>query len=512
MELNHVVLEERKIMGDIGHCFNLYILSELLLEDEVKEALEVMLKLCKDFRDVHVELKTLLGDDYEKTYPLYENTYNKLFKYIKDAKEKLRGIRTEVENCSLTEEKKSLKIQWDVLLGKVAHENDSMDLETAKDEQEVGRYILKMEKFIDVIFELCGKMKSVDFDEFFEQEISETTLDIRQDIKMAKIWKQELLKAKERVSKFAVFQKDQVEYVTRAENLNAEISYRFKYLSKKFVSDLDDLSDYQILEIYQDKTLDSEFNDILEKVTELASLGTLGGDPVEKMLSKVCKTRNRIALKKDAFYDKLSNIIIERDITPEKMKNAAALKIELPKFTGYDARIDFFTFKSEFTRLVESTVQKKFWVDHLKRNYLGGQASTLVESEVDYDKIWQRLKESFGSPRLLLQNKLSLLDKMGGLYLLKEDHKIGTAVARLCNSMQDLSKVAAEHDLEGQLYEGGGLEKVMSLIGESRHRKFRSENLSSVHSKKQEWQKLYEFLKKERILREKLALDHKMQN
>ena len=230
---------------------------------------------------------------------------------------------------------------------------------------------------------------------------------------------------------------------------------------------------------------------------------------MEKFVNKVFKTRNRIALKKDAFFDTLNSVIKERDITPEKMKNASALKIELPRFTGYDSKMDFFTFKSEFVRLVESTVLKKFWVDHLKRNYLGGNALTMVESESDYDTIWIKLKESFGSPRILLQNKMSLLDKIGGLYLIKGDQKIGVAVAKLCNTMQDLSKLAHEHDLEGQLYEGGGLEKVMSLIGESRHRKFRSENLSSVHSKKQEWQKLFDFLQKEKILRERLALDQK---
>ena len=76
--------------------------------------------------------------------------------------------------------------------------------------------------------------------------------------------------------------------------------------------------------------------------------------------------------------------------------------------------------------------------------------------------------------------------------------------------MKDLGKLAMEHDLEGQLYEGGGLEKVMSLIGESRHRKFRSENLTVDLSKKQLWQKLQEFLGKEKLLTEKVVLDQKI--
>ena len=169
--------------------------------------------------------------------------------------------------------------------------------------------------------------------------------------------------------------------------------------------------------------------------------------------------------------------------------------------------MDFFTFRTEFKKLVEPKIQKKFWPDYLKRNYLGGQALNLIEKETDYDKIWARLKDSFGNSKLLLQNKLSSLDKMGGLYNARSDQKLGNALTKLVNAMQDLSVLASEHDLEGQLYEGGGLEKIMCLLGDKRHRRFRGENLSANFSKKQEWQKLKEFLSKELKLTEKMLID-----
>ena len=78
--------------------------------------------------------------------------------------------------------------------------------------------------------------------------------------------------------------------------------------------------------------------------------------------------------------------------------------------------------------------------------------------------------------------------------------------------MQDLSALAKNHDLEGQLYEGGGLEKVISLLGEARHRRFRVENLTADLTKKQEWQKLQEFLGEGLKLTEKLILDRKSAN
>ena len=94
--------------------------------------------------------------------------------------------------------------------------------------------------------------------------------------------------------------------------------------------------------------------------------------------------------------------------------------------------------------------------------------------------------ESFGNSRLLLQNKLSTLDKIGGLYKVKGDEKLANVIAGLINTMKDLSALALEHKIEGQLYEGGGLEKVLTLIGESRHKEFRSENLGPSTSKKKE--------------------------
>ena len=45
--------------------------------------------------------------------------------------------------------------------------------------------------------------------------------------------------------------------------------------------------------------------------------------------------------------------------------------------------MDFYTFKSEFKKLVEPTVQKKYWADYLKRNFLCGSALILVEKETE---------------------------------------------------------------------------------------------------------------------------------
>ena len=134
-------------------------------------------------------------------------------------------------------------------------------------------------------------------------------------------------------------------------------------------------------------------------------------------------------------------------------------------------------------------------------------ALTLVEREKHYGKIWEKLKESYGNARLLLQNKLGELEKLNCLNS-GGDEKIANGLAKLINAMKELQELATKHFIEGQLYEGGGLEKVFGLIGNSRRRKFRTENLYA-ESKQNEWKELLKFLEKELKIRGKMVLDNK---
>ena len=70
-----------------------------------------------------------------------------------------------------------------------------------------------------------------------------------------------------------------------------------------------------------------------------------------------------------------------------------------------------------------------------------------------------------------------VVDKIGGLWKIKGNGKLANAIAGLINIMTVLSSLAFEHGIEGQLYEGGGLEKILILIVDQRHKKIRSQNL-----------------------------------
>ena len=51
----------------------------------------------------------------------------------------------------------------------------------------------------------------------------------------------------------------------------------------------------------------------------------------------------------------LDKAISTRDISEKKLKNSATLDIEMKKFKGYGSEDDYYTFKSEFKKLVPSS-------------------------------------------------------------------------------------------------------------------------------------------------------------
>ena len=380
MEIAQAKTEELKIVDDIIHNLKLYALDDLGSELEIKEGVGYISHLSEKYRHIHVELKLLAGNQYEKLYPAYEKVTKSLDDYVLHSRKKLRDLNTRYlqdEKLNLENEKvdqmNALKVVFEVLKQKIAVTNDAVDLLTATKDQEIDRYISTMERFIDEVFDVSAKMKQVcpvSYNLNHAKNIQDEIMNIHMDVRLSKLLKHELYDARQKMSCNVLFSADRIKCVTKAENLSAELHIRFKTLSKKYGINLENLSDYQILDLHQKKSGDSEFNEILEKVTEMASLVSVGGEKVKRMLVQVSRTRDKLVSKRESFEDELSTIVVQRDITPEKMKQAAELSIELPKFTGYEGKMDFYTFRTEFKKLIEPRTQKKIWPDVLKRNYL----------------------------------------------------------------------------------------------------------------------------------------------
>ena len=145
------------------------------------------------------------------------------------------------------------------------------------------------------------------------------------------------------------------------------------------------------------------------KITCFSKLVPHCGQKELDIMDELSKMRSNSAEMVTKFSNELGNLLRKHDISEEKLKSVHNLKIEMPKFMGYDSKIDIYTFWAEFEKLIQPVVQKAYWADYLKRNYLAGNALTLVEKIDEIDDIWKRLTGSYGNVRLLLQNKISSL-------------------------------------------------------------------------------------------------------
>ena len=126
------------------------------------------------------------------------------------------------------------------------------------------------------------------------------------------------------------------------------------------------------------------------------------------------------------------------------MKLGLGLRIHIAKFKGYDSELDIYTFRADFEKLIEPILQHKLWVDYLKRNCLAGMALKIVGKIENIDDIWKRLIESFGNTRILLQNQVSALENVGGLWNAIGEEKIALILATLISIMGELCDLATK--------------------------------------------------------------------
>ena len=271
--------------------------------------------------------------------------------------------------------------------------------------------------------------------------------------------------------------------------------------------------------------LDSEMREIFDKGTTFSQIAALCGKDKDELLISPRNFQEKALSARNNYAIKLHAISTARDISTEKLKNASSLNIDLVKFKGYESKLDIYSFRNEFEKLIQPTILQRYWSDTPKKNYLSGPALTLVERSETVEDIWVKLIDAYGNVKFLLQNKISNLDRVDCLDKIKGDEKIGNAIAKIINTMTELSDLAQKYNLENKLYIGGGLEKIFSLIGEDRERKFFIKDVeyrrrhpsvantgSEVSAEKLEWEKLKEFLKKEMDVRERLTVMNKSKN
>ena len=118
---------------------------------------------------------------------------------------------------------------------------------------------------------------------------------------------------------------------------------------------------------------------------------------------------------KESYSHCIDNEMRKREITKQELFNEVKLRINLPKFSGYETKVDIYTFQSEFLKGHKRTTLTRMMPDIFKIDLLEGSALSLVHSVNDIDKIWVRLKAAYRDPKLLLKRKLAKIGKINNL-------------------------------------------------------------------------------------------------
>lgn len=296
------------------------------------------------------------------------------------------------------------------------------------------------------------------------------------------------------------------EKFTLCKNIFENICLRIRKLDDK-CSKVSELSDSQVLDARKKvHDLDADFNDILDRVTKIYEVRSTECEKTDELILEVSQKVEKLASSVDYYKNELETAVITRDISQEKLKNASQLGIKLEPFKGYESRIDYYTFKSEFEKLIAPHVHAPLLPDHLKKNYLGGQARELVKEINNLDSIWDRLKQSYGNVENLMSKKLGEFDKGVPLGKAKGDEKVAQAITRTKNIMTDLKTLSEKHNIEQSLYHSSNISRILGGFGRKRQTHLTKVFVEGNLTEKEKWAEMIRYLEKELKITEQLVL------
>ena len=180
---------ELQIVEDISESLLIFSVVDLDTENEVSEGLEVVSDLSQKYRHVHVELRTLMGEEaYAEKYGDYAKRCETLREYVKSARLKLKNITKNEQDKRIQAELDEKKLADERILGLQLAEEAKTKMSLQIQEQVFGEKIQrgianfelndiagiekscdKFEKILDEYYTLFSNVKIV-FGEKFEDE------------------------------------------------------------------------------------------------------------------------------------------------------------------------------------------------------------------------------------------------------------------------------------------------------------------------------------------------------
>ena len=142
--------------------------------------------------------------------------------------------------------------------------------------------------------------------------------------------------------------------------ISKEIELRANAIIEKCnCTKLDDVGDFQILERSKNLvSIDSELREVFNKYSKFSNFASYI-DEKDVLLKNTHTFQDKALCARNAYAKKLHSIITDRDISEEKLKKSSGLNIELAKFKGYESKLDIYSFKRDFERLIQPNILKK---------------------------------------------------------------------------------------------------------------------------------------------------------
>ena len=300
-----------------------------------------------------------------------------------DAKKAITESQAEERKEANVRVRDAISVEEEVFRDKLNVEMDEFD---SDDVVSLEEYCVRLEGLLDNYFALISRAKiafSQDYDNMCKAVFEDTVAKIRDQIKISR----------KRISELTLYEKRRLvkEQETRdrmaADTLRKEQLAVANVVSQEIVArssaiiekcdwrKLDDFDDYKILDCSKNlSTIDSQFLQVYSRYTEFSKIALLYCTDSDKLVVETCEAKQSALQARNSYAQKLYDIIAKRDISEEKLKKSDKIPIELPKFKGYDSKLDIYTFRSEFEKVVQPTLQKIYWLDALRNNCLTGPA------------------------------------------------------------------------------------------------------------------------------------------
>ena len=149
--------------------------------------------------------------------------------------------------------------------------------------------------------------------------------------------------------------------------------------------------------------------------------------------------------------------------------------IKPPEFKGEATeKLDYFSFKVEFDKYISTknvSTQEKLRV--LQQTCLQGRAQDICQDLDTVESIWERLKQSYGNPKIIFNSRIEEIRKVSGCrgsHANKRDWGI-VVVSKL----RYLQKIAVLHNIENDLYYSPIIDEIRMSLPPRAHIDFKKQ-------------------------------------